>query len=136
MGNPSTHKIPMICPVSGKDLYVSELTSEDGSVSIRGRFEMPRLARLDPEQLSFLEVFLRSRGVISTVEKELGISYPTVRSRLDALLRSLDLMPLKDEQRREAERREAEKREVLKELEEGKISAAEAKRRLRGEAKQ
>jgi len=130
MGNPEKkHEIPLQCPISGDELVVSELKSESSGITIRGTFEVPRIARLSPEQRAFLEVFLRARGVISTVEKELGISYPTVRARLDALLEALKLTPIKDVRKDTA----AIKRKILDDLEEGKITPEEAKAKLRGE---
>ena len=124
-------EIPSRCPVTGSALYVSELTNEEGTVVMRGKFRIPTMSALDRPQQEFMEVFLRSRGVISTVEKELGISYPTVRSRLDALLEALHLTPVRDEKKKA---KEAElRRKVLLQLEEGKITPAEAKAKLRGE---
>ena len=56
---------------------------------MRGHFELAPYRSLDAEQIRFLETFLRCRGIIRDVEASLGISYPTVRSRLDALLNAL-----------------------------------------------
>jgi hypothetical protein len=125
--------IPAHCPVSGQRLYVSEVRAEDDSITIRGRFRVPAVGMLDRPHQEFLEVFLRSRGVISTVEKELGISYPTVRSRLDALLDALELQPVKSERKADKlrEKTAEAKRRVLAELEDGRISAEEAKRQLK-----
>ena len=120
-------EIPRKCPLSGGELYVSELTCEESGVVIRGKFRLPQGATLDEDQQAFLKVFLRARGVISSVEKELGISYPTVRGRLDSLLDSMGLAPLKVDQKRQEK-----KRQILKELEEGKLTAAEAKKKMRG----
>ena len=129
MGQKNLHKIPDSDPVSGGPLYISELTGEESGVQIRGKFEIPRYARLDKEQSEFLETFLRCRGMISCVEKELGISYPTVRARLDALLETLGLAPAKEESgKKSAEKR----RKILDQLEKGEITAAEAKAKLRG----
>src|SRR4051794_19637820 len=88
-------------PLSGGELFVCELVSEDGGITIRGKFEMPRYARLDEEQSRFLETFLRCRGMLNSVERELGISYPTVRARLDSLLASLELAPIKEEPKKD-----------------------------------
>ena len=85
------HRIPHKDPVSGGELYISELTSEETGITIRGSFEIPRYARLDPEQVEFLEIFLKSRGMLNGVERELGISYPTAKARLDTLLAALGL---------------------------------------------
>ncbi len=126
------HQIPARDPVTGQELYISELTSMDGEITIRGRFQVPRLSQLDAEQHRFLETFLRCRGMISSVEKELGISYPTVRSRLDALLETLNLAPTAERPRRAAGNLES-KRKILEQLEQGEITAEEAKVKLRGE---
>src|SRR5690349_19121135 len=73
------HDIPTTCPVTGGPLHVSELTSMEGGITIHGKFKLPPTSRLTKDQQDFLEVFLRARGVISTVEKELSLSNPTVR---------------------------------------------------------
>ena len=126
------HPIPPSDPITGSPLYVSELKSEQGDVTIRGRFALPSTAKLDAEQHKFLETFLRCRGIISTVEREMGISYPTVRARLDSLLAALNLTPAKEEhQRRDREAEEA-KKAILDQLERGEITAEEAKQRMRG----
>ncbi|HTQ10499.1 MAG TPA: DUF2089 family protein [Fimbriimonadaceae bacterium] len=119
-------------PVGGGDLFVSELTSEESGITIRGRFEVPRYARLDEEQSRFLETFLRCRGMLNSVERELGISYPTVRSRLDALLAALDLAPIKEGKDESKKDKSAEKKkEILEQLEKGEITAEEAKAKLK-----
>jgi len=120
-------------PVSGGDLVVSELTSDESGITIRGRFEVPRYARLDDDQSRFLETFLRCRGMLNSVERELGISYPTVRSRLDALLAALDLAPIKESKEEPKRDRSTEKKkQILEQLEKGEITAEEAKARLKG----
>ena len=125
MSNRGLHQIPDKDPVSGGELYISELASDDSGITIRGRFAVPRYARLDADQQTFLETFLRCRGVMSSVEKELGISYPTVRARLDQVLESLDLKPAKSVE--EKERARNDRNEVLDQLERGEITAEEAK---------
>ena len=122
------HPIPPRDPVSGGELYISELSNDESGITIRGKFEISRFAKLDAEHVQFLEAFLKCRGMLSHVEKELGISYPTVRGRLDALLVALDLHPPQQENRREAI--VDEKRRIIEQLENGELSAQEAKRRL------
>jgi hypothetical protein len=119
-------------PVGGGDLYVSELSSDDSGVTIRGRFEIPRYARLDEEQSKFLETFLRCRGMLNSMERELGISYPTVRTRLDALLAALELAPIKDKEEPRKDKTSEKKKLILSQLEKGEITAEEAKERLKG----
>jgi hypothetical protein len=133
MGKRDQHPIPSRDPVSGGELYISELASEDSGITIRGKFEIPRYAKLDAEQQRFLETFLRCRGMLSSMEREMNMSYPTLRSRLDALLASLGLEPVKDQK---AEKNNSEKKtKILDELERGEITAEEAKAKLRGEAR-
>jgi hypothetical protein len=133
------HPIPARDPVSGGELYVSELANDDSGVHIRGNFELPRYARLDAEQAHFLETFLRCRGTLSSVEKELGISYPTVRARLDSLLTALGLSPVGpiEEPPRPAPTPSPEaverKRQILEQLERGEISPEDAKSQLRSQ---
>lgn len=92
-----THPVPARDPVSGGPLVITELEGLDTGITIRGRFEMPRFAQLSGDQARFLETFLRCRGMLNSVEKELGISYPTARGRLDAVLKALDLTPRADD---------------------------------------
>jgi hypothetical protein len=123
------HKLPTADPVSGGELYISELACDESGVAIRGKFEIPVYARLDHDQQEFLETFLRCRGMISNVEKELGISYPTVRSRLDALLESLGLTPVKEDGPKKGKPKD-KKRKILDQLEKGEITPEEAKEKL------
>ena len=131
MAKDELHDPPRVCPITGEPMIITELSSEKSGVSIRGRFKLPMTAKLDEDQQHFMEVFLRSRGVISTMEKELGISYPTVKSRFDQLLEALGMEPYKNEKK---DGKAEAKRKILKQLEEGKISPEEAKKKLKGVA--
>lgn len=129
MGKEKLRKPIWTDPISGEEMYISELSCDESGISIRGRFEASRYSKLDAEQEKFLETFLRCRGMLNSVEKELGISYPTVKIRLEALLEALDLTPIKDEAKRE---KQAEKKQkILDQLEKGEITAEEAKSKLR-----
>jgi len=129
MSKEKFHPIPARDPVSGGDLYISELSNDDSGITIRGRFEVPRYARLDAEQQRFLETFLRCRGMLNSVERELKMSYPTVRARLDSLLEALDMTPMKEESIAK-DKNGDKKRKVLDMLEKGEITADEAKVKL------
>ncbi|MEJ5170393.1 MAG: DUF2089 domain-containing protein [Fimbriimonadales bacterium] len=130
------YQMPHKDPVTGAPLYISELSCEESGVVIRGRFEIPRFARIDPETTRFLEIFLRCRGVLSCVEKELGVSYPTVRARLDALLEALGLQPVRETRGGPSKEELERKRQILDKLERGEITAEEAKALLKaGEEK-
>ena len=124
-------EIPAKCPISGGELYVSELTCEESGVTIRGKFRLPEQANLDEDKQAFLKVFLRARGVISTVEKEMGISYPTVRARLDGLLQDMGLAPTQEDVDRK-KRIDEKKKQILKDLEDGKLTPDQVKKKLKG----
>lgn len=134
MGEKKLKKLISEDPVSGGELYVSELAGEESGITIRGKFEIPRYARLNEEQEQFLETFLRCRGMINSVEKELGISYPTVKSRLESLLAALELTPVKEESAKKDKSAE-KKAKILEQLEKGEITAEEAKTKLKGGSK-
>jgi len=129
MSTEKYHKVPAADPVTGGPLYISELTGIESGVTIRGKFEIPTYSRLDEEQQRFLETFLRCRCMLNSVERELGISYPTVRARLDALLASLGLSAAREEPMGKEKTTERKQR-VLDQLERGEISAEEAKAQL------
>ncbi len=109
------------CPVCAEQLKVVRLECDACGTSLQGSFSLGRFHALAAEQLEFLEVFIRARGNFKDVERELGISYPTVRSRLDAMIRALGF-PSQVEPDREVERR----KEILRELAEGRIKPEDA----------
>jgi hypothetical protein len=79
------------CPVCEGELLISRLHCRNCGTALEGEFGVGRFGRLSKEQLALLESFLRSRGNLKEMERELGISYPTVRGRVDALLKALGL---------------------------------------------
>ena len=109
------------CPICAEALTVARLECGACRTRIEGSFALGRFHRLSAEQLEFLETFIKARGNFKDVERELGMSYPTVRSRLDAVIRALGF-PSQAEPDREAERR----KEILRELAEGRIAADDA----------
>ena len=112
------------CPVCSESLHVTGLECEGCGTRVEGNFALGRFQSLTPDQLQFLETFVRVRGNSKDVERELGVSYPTVRARLDAVIRALGFeVPSEDHH---AQRR----KEILRELSEGKIEADDAVRLL------
>lgn len=109
------------CPICQQRLHVVRLECDGCGTSLEGSFALGRFHALAADQLEFLETFIRCRGSFKDVERELGISYPTVRSRLDAAIRALGFAS-QAEPDREAERR----REILRELAEGRIAPDDA----------
>jgi hypothetical protein len=85
------HDVISTCPVCSGELTIARLHCRSCGTSLEGEFGVGRFGRLSAEQLALLESFLRARGNLKEMERELGISYPTVRGRLDALVRALGL---------------------------------------------
>ena len=83
------YTVPTECPVCHDDLHVTQLGCRNCGTEIRGHFELDHLSQLIPEQRSFVEVFILCEGKLNCVQEELGISYPTVRSRLDEIISTL-----------------------------------------------
>ena len=85
------HDVISTCPVCEHELDVTRLHCRECGTTLEGEFSVGRFGRLTRDQLALLESFLRARGNLRDMERELGISYPTVRGRVDALVRALGL---------------------------------------------
>jgi len=112
------------CPVCGENLVITEFSCSSCGTTIRGRFELDEFFRLSPEQLNFLRIFIKARGNLSELQKELGISYPTARSRLESIVRTLGYEAKEIEEEREVD-------DLLDKLEKGEISSQEALEQIR-----
>jgi len=117
------------CPVCHEPLIVTRLHCRNCDTVVEGHFNLGRLHRLTPEQLAFVEVFLRNEGKINRVEEELGLSYPTVRGRLLDVIRAMGYEVGEEP----AGMAEEERKAILADLAAGKITSEEAVRRLKGE---
>lgn len=113
------------CPGCGGALRVSQVSCPDCGLAISGDFSGSRLGLLSAEQQRFAEVFLAARGNIRVTEEVLGVSYPTVRKRLDELVAVLGGEAI------EAASRTTRRDEVLSQIERGDLPAKEGIRILR-----
>jgi hypothetical protein len=86
-----SHDAIATCPICSGELAVTRLHCRSCGTTLEGDFNVGRFSRLSREHFALLESFLRSKGNLKEMERELGISYPTVRARVDALLRALGL---------------------------------------------
>lgn len=121
-------RAPGDCPVCGELMHITRLECDTCGTAIEGHFLLNALSRLSTEQLDFLESFIRNRGVIKDIEVDLGISYPTVKSRLDDVVSALGY-PAADGRLRPSQVRE-ERRVILEQLRTKAISSEEAARKL------
>jgi hypothetical protein len=98
--------------------------------AIEGHFANSVFPGLDPEQLDFIETFVRCEGKINRMESEMSLSYPTIRNRLHEVIRAMGYEPGKDDT---PDVSDEVRRSVLEDLDAGKISAEDAMRLLQGE---
>lgn len=110
------------CPACDDRLEVTRLHCRNCDTAIEGHFTLGRLGNLSREQLEFVETFIRCEGKLSRMEGEVGLSYPTLRSRLSEVIEDMGF-EVGDNSRQLNER---QRQRVLEELEEGKISSEEA----------
>lgn len=130
------HDVIATCPVCTDELTITRLHCRSCGTALEGEFGVGRFGRLDREQMSLLESFLRSRGNLKDMERELEISYPTVRGRVDSLVRALGLSDAPaDEEVADAASPDSntadERRVILERLARREIDADEAAGALR-----
>ena len=122
--------LPTQCPICGGDIQVTRFNCQECDTTVEGHFEIGRFLRLTPEQLQFVEVFVRCEGKLNRMEEEIKMSYPTLRSRLLEVIRALGYEPGREEA--PVKISEEERKRVLEELEQGRISMEDAMRILQG----
>ena len=112
------HTIPGECPVCSGELKIDSISCTECDMKMTGTFYVSGFSKLSPKQLEFVKAFIKCKGSIKEMEKELGISYPTVKSRLDEVAGALGL----------AVEPEPEKgnTDILESLDKGELSIEEA----------
>ncbi|MBC7194892.1 MAG: DUF2089 domain-containing protein [Caldisericia bacterium] len=117
-------RLPSKCPSCGAVLKITELTCEKCKTVVRGDFPLNRFLTLSREEEDFLLIFLISRGNLKEVQERLNISYPTAKSRLEEVLKSLGLSEEVKKEEKKLEKIEKIE-EIVKKLESGEISGEE-----------
>jgi len=107
----------------GSPLTVERVKLVDKDIAVEGNFELPPLARLTMEDQIFVTAFIRSHGSIKDMEELFGISYPTVKNRLNRLALQLDFVEINPP---------PSKSEILTKLEQGELTVDEALERIKG----
>ena len=105
----------------GKPITVERVHLTDSDIAIEGSFSLPPLANLSMDDQVFVMAFVRCHGSIKEMEQMFGISYPTVKNRINRIAQQLEFVEIT---------KVSSQQEVLDELERGDISAEEAIRRL------
>ena len=116
-------EVPGKCPICQSETKVTEIYCRNCETVIKGEFELCKFCKLNQEQKYFIEVFIKNRGNIKEIEKELGISYPTVRNKLDEVISELGY---------KLEKPVINQKEVLEKLNKGEINKDEALKLLDG----
>jgi hypothetical protein len=121
------------CPVCDSELAVTRFYCVNCDTSIEGHFttEHTPFGHLSAEQMQFLLTFVKCEGRLNRMEDEMNLSYPTLRSRLNEIVRALGYEPGKDEG--PVQLTPDDRREILERLDQGQITWEEAQARLRGE---
>jgi hypothetical protein len=135
-------KILEACPTCGGPLIIAEVRCERCATEVRSHYQPCPFCRLSPEQMNFALLFVQSRGNLSEVEKALGVSYPTIRGKLEEIIRTVVAAhpsgpapapapastppPSADDSRR---------RDILSRVAAGQLSAAEGLAALRATAR-
>ncbi len=144
--------IPARCPVCGGEMIVSRLHCPSCETSLEGSFapggsplqeaftpqqlrSLLPFSHLTQDQLYCMLTFMRCEGRLIRMEEELNLSYPTLRNRLDEIIRALGFEPAREEPAREAPRSPSasERQEILDRINRGEIGVEEARRLLSGE---
>ena len=116
--------LPSKCPICGGEIIVTRIHCRSCDSTIEGRFTTGPFEHLTPEQLGFVETFVRCEGKITRMEDEIGLSYPTIRNRLHEVIRAMGYEPGGEEP--EEGISDEERLKVLEKLEQGQITYQEA----------
>ncbi|MDX2055070.1 MAG: DUF2089 domain-containing protein [Polyangiaceae bacterium] len=115
-------KLPTECPGCGEGLLVTRLTCPACALQVEGRFDLPELLRLTREDMEFVLDFVRCSGSLKDLCKVRGLSYPTIRNRLNDVIDKLSA---------ESDGLETQRRKILDAVAQGELTVKEATRRLK-----
>lgn len=126
------HPVIGRCPICQDELTVTRLHCDTCGTALEGAFHLGPLQRLSSEQIRFVESLVRNRGSLKDVGAELGMSYPTVNSRLNDILIAMGYGDrVKAAEPADTGISPERKREILTAVREGRMTAAEAEGLLR-----
>jgi len=128
------------CPSCGSQLVVTEYKCPACQLQMRGEFQSGQLSALSDDELAFVKVFLSARGNLTEVERVLGISYPTIRNKLDEINNSLnrtdDAAAIRQKKvdiiaETKTASVEESRKDILQQVSDGRLSPVEAVQRLK-----
>jgi hypothetical protein len=127
-GHSKKYPVMSECPVCQNDLEVTRLSCSNCGTELQGNFTLSKFNYLDTEKLYFIEIFVKNRGNIKAIEKELGYSYPTIKKMLDDVVEELGYS--KNDQEEDDETPDKSKIEILDLVNKGELSVEEATKLL------
>lgn len=119
------NKTLTLCPICDHDLTITKLACSSCQTVIEGNFIFSKFNYLDEDKLYFIEIFMKNRGNIKLIEKELNVSYPTVKKMLDETIVALGYKVDNEEESN------AVSLDVLEQIKSGEITVDEAVRKLK-----
>lgn len=114
------------CPACGGAIIITEIRCADCHLKMQGEFKPGLFSTLSDDQLTFVRAFLRVRGNLSEMEKVLGVSYPTIRNKLEEINQALE----RAEQAPAPDANTA-RSAILQQVASGKLDAAQALEQLK-----
>ncbi len=117
-----TYKMIKNCPVCSSALKATRLSCNTCGTVIENDFTLSKFDKLNGDQLNFVEIFIKNSGSIKDVEKEMGISYPTVKAKLNDVIKTLGYNV--------EEKQNVTSGTVLDQLERGEITPEEAIKKI------
>lgn len=126
------NQLPKKCPICQGNVIVTRFFCPDCQTSVEGSFvpQQSAFQDLSPEQMNFLLTFIRSEGRLNRMEEILGLSYPTLKNRLNDVIKALGFQPEKDVRFKLSD---SQRQQILDDLENGRIDSTQALRYLQGE---
>jgi hypothetical protein len=128
------------CPACGGQLIITECKCPACQLQMRGEFKSGQLSTLSDDELTFIKVFLTARGNLTEVERVLGISYPTIRNKLDEINNILNRTDetteiqqkkLSGTTETKQDSNEETRKDILQQVADGRLAPAEAVQKLR-----
>ncbi len=108
----------------GSEIIIEQVSFPQSGIRIQGSFEPPSIFNLNSDDQAFIAAFIQSHGSIKDMEQIFGVSYPTIKNRLNQLAKKFDSIEISSQKYEEPS-------DVLKQLEAGKINVNEALERLK-----
>jgi hypothetical protein len=124
--------VPGQCPICRSPLEITRVYCRNCDTTLEGHFEPGAFSQLGPDQIAFMITFVRNEGKINRVGEELGISYPTVRSRLHDVIRALGYEVGETDEEESSVVSDEERRTILESLSKGELTSQEALEKLQG----